>query len=413
MKYYLFVIGCDMNKSDAERIATVFDILGYKRAESEEEADVLLAVACSVRLSATNRVFGRGREWQKYRKRGALTMVSGCVLTRDKKKLEKYYDHIFPIEEMNKLPELLKLKKAKKDDLSEYLRIHPIYESDFRAYIPIMTGCDNFCSYCAVPYTRGREKSRTEEEIIAEVKGLIEKNYKEIILLGQNVNSYKPNFTKLIVKIDKLKGEHRIYFYSNHPKDVSGELIKALPGLKHFPNYLHLPLQSGNDEILKKMNRHYTKDSYLKLIEKIKKDIPDIVITTDIIVGFPGEKVDQFEDTKMVMENVGFDMAYISEYSERPGTLSAKMEDDVPDQEKAKREKELQKVLGRTSGENNKKLVGTTQRVLIDAKKKDKYYGRTDSYKVVEIKTDQSLEIGQFYMIEIREAGDWKLRGRI
>lgn len=409
MKYFIYIIGCDMNKTDAERISAVLSMLGLERTDNENEADIFIGVSCSVRLSAINRIFGRGREWQKYRKKGAKLLLTGCVIEENKEKLYKYYDYIFPIEQMNKLPEILGIMSENTINIEEYLNVHPIYESSFRAYVPIMTGCNNFCSYCAVPYVRGREKSRLKEEIINEIKNLVSKGYKEIILLGQNVNSYKPNFVNLISKIDNIKGDYRVYFYSNHPKDISEELIRTLPNLKHFPNYIHLPLQSGNTEVLRCMNRNYSKDDYLKLVKEIRKNIKDVAITTDIIVGYPGETKEQFQDTVEVMKKVGFDMAFIAQYSERPGTKSAKLEDDIPREEKKGRDEELQRVLSESSLEINNKLVGTEQRVLIDSEKAGKYYGRTDSYKVVEIKTDQNLNIGQFYNVFISKTEAWKL----
>ncbi len=402
-----------MNRSDAERLASVLELLGLKETKDETEADLLIAVACSVRLSATNRVFGTGRNWQKIKKPEAKTLLTGCVLKEDKKKLKKYFDEIFSITDMGKvLPKIVTGKKQL--DVSsvfsgQYLEYLPNYSSDFKAYIPIMTGCDNFCSYCAVPYTRGREKSRPQKDIEQEVRALVRKGYLEIVLLGQNVNSYKPNFTKLIKNLDKIAGEHRIYFYSNHPKDVSPELIATLPNLKHFPNYLHLPLQSGNDAILRSMNRHYTQQDYLNLVKKIKTEILNVTLTTDIIVGYPGETEKQFQDTAQVMKKVGFDMAFIAKYSERPGTLSARCPDNVSEAEKKSREKILQEILADSSYAHNTKIVGTIQRVLIDSQKKDKYYGRTDSYKVVEINNNQKLKIGQFIKAKIIKAEKWKL----
>jgi tRNA-2-methylthio-N6-dimethylallyladenosine synthase len=427
MKYYIFVVGCDMNKADAERLATVFRILGLEKTEDESEANVIVAISCSVRLSATNRIFGYGKKWQKHRKNGTKIIVTGCVLEKDKKKLSNYYDHILPIEEMvTMLPRLLQSSPQDIKNLpksSDYLSLTPKYNSSFRAYVPIMTGCDNFCSYCAVPYVRGREKSRPAADVVKEVRYLIGKGYKEITLLGQNVNSYGVNnkgqktnnrFVELIKKIDKIPGDYRVYFYSNHPKDFSDELIELLPRLNHFPPYIHLPLQSGDDEILKKMNRHYTKDSYLDLIKRIKKNVPEVAITTDIIVGYPGETRSQFLKTKNVVEEVGYEMAFVAQYSPRPGTLSAKLEDNVSKDTKKKREKKLMKVVEGQLTEKNKKLIGKKIRVLLDGKKGSTYYGRTEIYKVVEInlklKADnQELVIGEFYNVKIAKAGPWKM----
>jgi tRNA-2-methylthio-N6-dimethylallyladenosine synthase len=429
MKYYFWILGCAMNYSDAERIASVLDYLGYKKTEKEEEADLFIVVACSVRQSAINRIYGKVKEFKELKIRNPKfkTILSGCVLAEDRKKMSKVFDILFEIKDLEMLPIMLSniLGKSKTEELGksgEYLSITPHYESNFRAYVPISTGCDNFCTYCAVPYTRGREKSRPEKEIVSEVKRLIKNGYKEITLLGQNVNSYgndlndsKTNkeFIQLLLDIDKIPGDFRVYFYSNHPKDFSDELIATLSGLTHFPHYIHLPLQSGNDEIIKKMNRHYTKAKYLNLVEKIRLAMPEVTLTTDIIVGFPTETLEQFQDTVDVMENVKYDMAFIAQYSPRSGTVSARMPDDVINEEKKIREDILQKILAETVLENNQRLVGTIQKVLIDGKKNGKYYGRTSGYKVVEIKTDHILKIGQFIDVKIEKAGSWKLKASV
>lgn len=415
MKYYLWILGCAMNYSDAERIAVVLDDLGYQKAEKEQDADIIITVACSVRQHAIDRIYGKIKNWERIKKkRPLLTLLSGCVLPEDKAKMQKAFDFIFEISDISKLPELLKKSNKHVESIEDYLSIHPKYGSAFQAYVPIMTGCNNFCSYCAVPITRGREKSRKREDILKEVKDLVGKEYREITLLGQNVNSYQYGFAELLKEIDKIPGDCRVYFYSNHPKDMSDELITLLPKLKHFPHYIHLPLQSGNNEIIKKMNRHYTKEEYLKLVKKIRETVPDVTLTTDIIVGFPGEGEKEFEDTVDVMEKVGFEMAFLSEYSERTGTAAAKLNDNIPKKEKTRRKEVLTKILAKTSLESNKKLVGKTLRVLIDSKKKDKYYGRTDSYKVVEVKADTKTDlIGRFLNVEIVSVSAWKLVGEI
>ncbi len=412
-----------MNYSDAERIATVLDSLGYSRTLDENEANLFFVISCSVRQSAINRIYGKVKDLKDRKEQGQelTTILSGCVLETDKKKLAKVFDVIFEIKDLEKLPELLGRKPSARS--GEYLSVIPHYESSFRAYVPISTGCDNFCSYCAVPYTRGREKSRPVDEIVAEVQELVKNGYKEITLLGQNVNSYghditgnkKDNspFIKLVQEIDAIPGDYRVYFYSNHPKDMTEELIYALSTLKHFPRYIHLPLQSGNDEILRRMNRHNTKSEYIELVDKIRKELPEVTLTTDIIVGYPGETETQFEDTAEVMRQVKFDMAFIAQYSPRTGTKSAKETNDVSKEAKKRREDTLQHILAETVLEHNQRLVGTTQKVLIDEKKGATYYGRTEGYKVVELKTDKPLQIGQFIILKIESATSWKLQGKL
>ncbi len=409
MKYYFFIIGCAMNYSDAERLAAELEAAGWEKARSEEEADLLVAVSCSVRQSAVDRIYDRGRKWAgQSDKKTALT---GCVLDSDRRKLRKKFDYVFDISEMEAFVREVSLKKKKKTPQSDYLLIRPRYESSFRAYVPIMTGCDNFCSYCAVPYVRGRERSRPKAAVVSEVRDLVKERYKEITLLGQNVNSYEApgGFVGLLREIDGIEGDFWAYFYSNHPKDVSGELLETLPKLKHFSAYFHLPLQSGSDGVLKKMNRRYTQKDYHRLVERIREALPSVALTTDVMVGFCGETEEQFKETEKVMKEIAFDMAFISRYSPRPGTAGAKEPDTVSGEEKKRRQKKLQKILTRTSLENNRKLKGKTVRVLVDSEKGGKYYGRTDSRKVVAIKTDRLLEIGRFYEVRIEKAEAWKL----
>lgn len=442
MKYYFWILGCAMNYSDAERMATVLESLDYTKTEDEKKADLFVVIACSVRQSAVLSIYGKVRDLNQMKVANPKfrTVLTGCVLAKDKKKLGKVFDVMLEIKDLGKLPGLLAYSSNESEKSktklnssrihsnnrplgSGYLTITPLYESSFRAYVPISTGCDNYCSYCAVPYTKGREKSRPTEEIISEIRELIKNGYKEITLLGQNVNSYghdltgsvKDNspFISLLLELDQIPGDYRIYFYSNHPKDMTDELIQTLATLKHFPHYIHLPLQSGNDEIIRGMNRHYTKEQYLDLVARIRKAMPDVTLTTDIIVGYPGETEEQFMDTAEVMKKAEYDMAFIAQYSPREGTVSAKQADDVSKAEKIRREKILQKIVFDTVLEHNQKLVGTTQRILVDEQKADKYFGRTEGFKVVEIKTDHPLTIGQFIDIKVDSASSWKLLGKV
>jgi tRNA-2-methylthio-N6-dimethylallyladenosine synthase len=430
MNYYIWVLGCAMNNSDAERIATVMDLLGYKKVDIEEEANLLIVVACSVRQKAIDRINGRLKVWGKRKKNepNFKTILTGCVLEKDRKRMSKAFDVIFEINDLGKLPGYLGeiLEPGSVDVLGrsgEYLGITPTYDSKFRAYVPIMTGCNNFCSYCAVPYTRGREKSRPKAEVVAEAKDLIKKGFKEITFLGQNVNSYGHDISKnikssepfisLLNELDAIPGDWRGYFYSNHPKDLTEELIVTISKLKHFPPYIHFPLQSGSDRIIKEMNRHYTVSEYLSKVEKIREAMPNVTLTTDVMVGYPGETVKDFEETVSVMKKARFDMAFTALYSPRPGAKSAEMVDDVTIQEKKRRDKILIATVAETVAENNQVFKGRVERVLVDEHKGGNYYGRTAGYKVVEIKTDQPLEIGQFYDVLIETVGSWKLFGKI
>lgn len=411
-----------MNYSDAERLSSVLEGLGYERTAQEEDADLIVTVACSVRQTAIDRIYGKAKKWAKFKRKkpNLKLLLTGCVQEHDRKKMNQVFDHIFEIKDLGEVPKMLGGEAAVGDFSKDYFGIIPTYGSSFRAYVPISTGCNNFCSYCAVPYTRGREKSRPQEEVVAEVKGLVEKGYKEITLLGQNVNSYRQTeegvtnsspFINLLKELDKILGDHRIYFYSNHPKDMSEDLIELMPKLEHFPPYIHLPLQSGSNEIIKRMNRHYTKEKYLGLVKNIKEAMPQGAITTDIIVGFPGETDSQFQETVEVMRAAEFDMAFTAQYSPREGTSSAKFKDSVLKAKKVKREKELIDILRESSYAINKKFVGQTLKVLVDGKKAESHYGRTETYKVVEIGSKKPLKIGEFQAVKIVEAQPWKLIG--
>ena len=310
-KYWIITYGCQRNKNDSERIASLLEKISYKPAISIKKADLLLINACSVRQSAIDRIWGQIKNFKKTKTK---TILTGCVLKKDKRKFSKEFDIILDIKELSKLPEKLKTKSFK--NYSDYLKIEPKYHSNFCAHVPIMTGCNNFCTYCAVPYTRGKEISRPTKEILKEIKKLIKKDYKEIWLLGENVNSFKSgitNFAKLLKMINKIQGKFWIRFMSPHPKDFSDELIKVMSESEKITPYLNLPIQSGDNQILKKMNRPYTIDNYKKLVKKIRKKIPRITLSTDVIVGFPGETKKQFENTAKLFKEIKFDMAYISQ----------------------------------------------------------------------------------------------------
>ncbi len=416
-KYFIISYGCQMNKSDAERIASVLQSLGYKESKKEEEADILIALACSVRQSAVDRVYARIRKWNEFKKRKPVIIVlSGCLLSEDRKRLAEKVDILFDICDLYKLPKLLSNRFKELPD-PDYFHIHPSYSTNFQAYVPIMTGCNNFCSYCVVPFTRGRERSRPKNEIIEEVKQLVKKGYKEITLLGQNVNSYKSGsvrFPDLLKLINKIEGNFWIRFLTSHPKDMGDDLIEAVAILSKVTEYIHLPVQSGDDEILKKMNRGYKVKDYLDLVKKIRKKIKGVAISTDIIVGFPGETRKQFLNTKKLMEKVKFDMAYIARYSERPQTAAAKLEDNVSPQEKKRREKILTNVLKKTALFNNKKYLGKVVEVLIDSEGKGFFQGKTRTFKNVRFKKEaRNSLLGKFVKVKIKKAAFWGLEGEL
>ena len=326
MKYHIITYGCQMNKSDSERIATILENKGYQLAKTESQADLIVINMCSVRQSAVDRVYNKIKNLRGVRPPSAprklKIILTGCILKQDKKKFAQYGEII-------KFSDLFKIKPKPK-----YIE----------GYIPIMEGCNNFCAYCVVPYTRGREQYRKESEVINEAKVLIKKGYKKLVLLGQNVNSY-PNFPQLLEKIDNLPGNFKLAFLTSHPKDFSNELIEVMAKSKKIIKHLNLPVQSGDDEILRKMNRPYTAKQYKDLVKKIRKKIPDIKLSTDVIVGFPGETKKQFNNTAKLFKEIKFNSAYISKYSPRPGTPSFKMKDNVSLEEKKRREKILRNLL--------------------------------------------------------------------
>ncbi len=311
-----------MNIADSERIAAILENSSYHFA-TEKEADLVVVNACSVRQKAVDRVWGGIKKWQEAKKKIILT---GCVLPADRKKFAQkgieYTDFHSP----------------------NFFNIIPHNLSPI-TYIPIMIGCNNFCSYCAVPFTRGREVSRPISDIMREIKTALTRGDKEILLLGQNVNSYKFGFSKLLKKIDSLPSDFKFNFISSNPHDMTDEIIKTFATLKKWPRELHLAMQSGDDKILKKMNRKYTSHQFLKLIENLKIQIPNLKLTTDIIVGFPGETKEQFKNTVKICKKIKFDKAYIAQYSPRPGTAAAKLKDDVSSAEKKRRWKKLDQLI--------------------------------------------------------------------
>jgi tRNA-2-methylthio-N6-dimethylallyladenosine synthase len=436
-----------MNYSDTERIESLLDEIGYKKAKTSKTADLLIFNSCSVRQKAEDKVFGFLKNIREQRKKipNLIVALTGCMVrkssTRNSKtkkdklfNVSKEIDLTFKIDDLIDLPQLLMEADPKMDsrrslssrskggndrlirrNLSNYFEIHPIYTSKFQTFLPIMTGCNNFCAYCIVPFSRGREKSRPIKEILKEAEKMVESGVKEITLLGQNVNSYKYSFVKLLYELDKLqkKGLNRLRFTSSHPKDMSDELIKAMGKLKTLCPYVHLPVQSGDNEVLKKMNRNYTVEHYLGLIKKIRQTVPNCAISTDLIVGFPGETEEQFQNSCKLFKDVQFDMAYHARYSPRKGTLSAeKMQDDISKKEKARRWEEINDILRESSYKKNKEYIGKTEEILVEKYSKGYLRGRTRSFKEVLFKGKKD-QVGKIVRVKIKTARDWALAGAL
>lgn len=448
--YHIATFGCQANVSDSERVAGVLELAGYYRAQNEEQADVLVYNTCSVRQSAEDRVFGRNKRFKELRaqKPHLKVVLTGCMMHHKAHVLKNRLpevDIFLPIRDLMHLPEKLGTHIQEKPE--EYLSFTPQYGSAFRAYVPISFGCNNFCTFCIVPFSRGREYSRPAAEILSEVRTLAEKGYKEIWLLGQNVNSYgitelaqktvwdnktrmgsKPKiqegrmtFADLLRQVNAIPGDFWIRFTSPHPKDFSDDLIAAIAECEKMQPYINLPVQSGNNDILKRMNRTYTREHYIELVKKIRAKNPGIAISTDTIVGFPSETEEQFQNTLALYKEIGFDMAFISEYSRREKTAAAlAFADDVPREIKKERRERLTDVLRTSALARNKTLVGTVARVLVDEQKNGRFFGKTPGNKTVALKNvKHSVSnktrpvIGEFVNVKITGAESWKLVGEI
>lgn len=416
-----------MNFSDSERIAATLEKIGYSPVSKIEKANLIVVNMCSVRQSAVDRVYGNIKNFARLkRKNPKLKLVlTGCVTKYDLKKFKEKFNHILSIKSLPYWKNFLKSRgqtspKLARSDLGisscDYLKIKPKYTTKFSAYVPIIIGCNNFCSYCVVPYTRGPEISRSANDILKEIKDLAKKGYKEVWLLGENVNSYKSqdvNFSKLLKMIDNISGNFWIRFTSSHPKDFSDELIEAIAKGKKITKYINLPIQSGDNGILKKMNRPYTVRDYKNLVKKIRAKIPNVTLSTDVIVGFPKETKKQFQNTVKLFKEIKPDMAYISQYSPRPGTVAYKMKDSVSHQEKEKRYKFLNEVLKKTALENNKKYIGKIVEVLPEYERKGWLIGKTREYKTIKFKPVDKKLIGRFVKVKVTDAIPWGLRGKL
>lgn len=489
MRYHLIPLGCQMNISDSERVTTVLEDLGYERTDREEEADLLGIVACSVRQKAIDRVYSKIHKWNEWKNsRNLLTFVSGCILPADREKFLKRFDLVFTINELPELPEMIRRygvatpvslghtqpiapaarhRRAEATETSPaaiyvpvlqrgepsnpgaththtvgphgvgadiregFWHVPPTYTSSFEAYVPIQNGCDKFCTFCAVPYTRGREVSRPSEEIVAEVRRLVTAGYRSITLLGQNVNSYgldrrssEKGFSTLLDEIGRATAGYPvwIYFTSPHPRDMTRDVLEVIAKHRTIANQIHLPIQSGDDKILIRMNRNYRLSGYREVVREIRTILPDATLFTDIIVGFTGETEEQFQRTKAAMEEFEYDMAFIATYSPRPGAASSRWADDISQDEKKRRLHELTEVLQRTAGAHNRSSIGRTVTVLVDGRDRQGYLsGRTEGRVPVRMTTDRivsshnGLEIapGSFVSVRITDAQPLSLFGQV
>lgn len=440
-KYYnILTMGCQLNENDSEKLSGMLENMGYLKTDNLDLASIYVLNTCCVRENAEEKLFGKLGELKKLKaKNDGVIVLCGCMMQEKhiQEKLKQsypYVDIILGTHTLHKLPEDLYNLLTSRKKVQDVIDIDgEIYEglpikrnSNQTASVTIMYGCNNFCSYCIVPYVRGRERSRKAEDIIAEVKCLAKEGYKEITLLGQNVNSYMRverergedvgeinSFAKLLKEINKIEGIERIRFVSPHPKDFTDDVIEAIKTCDKVCKIIHLPLQSGSTNVLKKMNRKYTKEQYLELAQKIKKEIPEIVFSTDIIVGFPGETEEDFEDTLDVVDKICFEQVYMFIYSRRVGTPADKMEDQIPEEIKHKRFDRLKKLVESQVQKNNEKYVGTMQKVLVEGKSKtneNMLTGRTSTNKVVNFEGTEDL-IGKIIDLKIVSEHMWYLKG--
>ncbi len=437
MRYHLIPLGCQMNISDSERIVTVLENMGYESTDHEEDADILGIVACSVRQKAIDKVYSKIHKWNEWKSsKNLLTFVSGCLLPADREKFLRRFDLVFTINEIPDLPEMIRHYgimtpggvTAGRDIRDGFWQVEPTYTSPFEAYVPIQNGCDKFCTFCAVPYTRGWEVSRPSAEILDEIAGLVNKGYRSITLLGQNVNSYgldrrsnEMSFSTLLHEVGALTSGHPVwvYFTSPHPRDMTDDVLEAVATYPTLAKQIHLPIQSGDDKILIRMNRNYRVSGYRAVVESIRAILPEATLFTDIIVGFNGETEEQFNRTAQAMEEFAYDMAYIAMYSPRPGAASARWADDVDQDEKKKRLRILTEILQRTAGERNNAMIGRTVPVLIEGRDRQGYpSGRTEGRVPVRIaepgpELRDKVTPGRFATVRITDARPLSLFGEI
>ena len=459
MKYFLLPLGCQMNQSDTERVKTILQGMGFKPTDNEDEATLLGIIACSVRQKGIDKVYSRIMKWNEMKDRkNCITFVSGCILPADRERFLKLFDLVFTMNDLPDLPDMIRqygivvptnpqpnfeieyqeIKRPlaplfhKNDkinpsaNMDRFWVIEPDHISDFEAFIPIQNGCNKFCTYCAVPYTRGREVSRKSEDILTELKELVQKDYKLITLLGQNVNSYgldkkgeEINFAELLRRIgeygNSVDKEFWVYFTSPHPRDMSDEVIEVISQYKCLAKQIHLPIQSGDNAMLDRMNRKHTIDDYRHIIHTIRRLIPEATIFTDIIVGFTGETEEEFENSRKAMEEFKYNMAYIAQYSVRPGAVASTWADDVPKAIKKKRYHILTDELMKHSLVYNQGLVGKTLKVIVNGFDRNKSYltGYTEGKIVIRFKSNDRNLIGKIVKVEVTSATPLSIEGNL
>ncbi len=436
LKYHIVTYGCQMNVHDSEKLAGMLNQIGYKETLDQQEADLILFNTCCVRENAELRVYGNVGALKAYKQANPNSIIGVCGCMMQQREVSDYIkqkfpfvDLIFGTHNLHRFPLLLLQALDSNhtvievlDSEGEVVEHVPVKrDKGVSAWVTIMYGCNNFCSYCIVPYVRGRERSRQPADILEEIKGLAAEGYKEVTLLGQNVNSYgkdlddKILFHQLLCKINEIDGIERIRFMTSHPKDLSDDLIKTMAECDKVCKHLHLPIQSGSNRILGMMNRKYSREDYIVLVEKLRKAMPDIALTTDIIVGFPGETEDNFMETLTAVEQIRYDSAFTFVYSPRKGTSAARMEEQISLEEKKERLAQLNDLVNEIGREKNLEYLGRDVEVLVEGYSKNRtdiLTGRTDTNKIVNFKGSTDL-IGKIITVNIKEARSWSLEGEI
>ena len=435
--YHIMTFGCQMNEHDSEIMAGLLENMGYREAPKRSDADIILINTCSIRENADKRFFGSlGQLKRLHREKpGMIVGVCGCMMQQEHiieaiKKKYSWVDLVFGTHNIHELPELItQILNERQKVVSVWQEHRGIFEGlpakrryPFKAFVNITYGCNNFCTYCIVPYTRGRERSRRPEDILKEIRELADSGVREVMLLGQNVNSYgladgfDMDFADLIYAVNEIEGIERIRFMTSHPKDLSDKLIGAYRDCEKLACHIHLPVQAGSDRVLKRMNRKYTRGSYLDLIRKLREATEGrIAITTDIIVGFPGETEEDFRETLSLMEEVKYDSAFTFLYSPRPGTPAAEYEDQIPEPVKHERFERMREILDEGMAENNAVYEGRIEKVLVEGpsrKNRKTLTGRTESMKIVNFEGRPEM-IGQIVPVRITEAKTYSLVGEV
>ncbi len=433
-RYFVWTIGCQMNKAESQRIAGYLDSAGYQAATSFSDADLVVLNTCVVRQSAENKVLGTLGLLQglKNEHPNLQILVTGCLVNSNTQELKRRFPHVDLLFKPGDYPELIAWGQKQGMPVEQRLLRYPFaalrastpcndaqMPSSLCALIPVIQGCDNFCSYCIVPYRRGREVSRPLEEIVCEVEELARQGIKEVTLLGQNVDSYghdlpgHPDLADLLNELNSIDDLVRIRFLTNHPKDISLKLIGAVASLNKVCAHLELPVQAGDDDILKAMRRGYTVERYRELVHTIRRKIPQISLSTDIIVGFPGETEAQFEHSLSLLKEIRFDVIHVAAYSPRHGTIAwREYQDNIPVEVKKERLNKIEELQAAVASEINSQLQGRQVEVLVEGRKKEKWFGRTRSNKLVFFE-DAGDWLGQLAIIQIEKTSPWSLRGEV